>query len=195
MAELNEFFGDSEREIWDIDLLALALGIAAGLLLGQLPLPLPGGTLSLGIAGGPLLTGLLLGYVGRTGNLIWAVPHEASAALRELGLLLFLAAVGVNAGSQLRGIALIEGLKLCAAGAVVTLLTSTVALWFFSRAGRAGVIQSLGACSGTQTQPATLAAAHELAGHSEETYVAYAIVYPVAMFAKILLAQLLTRLG
>lgn len=195
MPELNEFFGDSEREIWDIDLLALALGIALGLLLGQLPLPLPGGALSLGLAGGPLLSGLLLGYVGRTGNVIWSVPHEASAALRELGLLLFLAAVGVGAGGQLRGVALTEGLTLFAAGAVITLLTSTVALWFFLRPGRAGVIQSLGACSGTQTQPANLAAAHEISGHSEETYVAYAIVYPVAMFAKIILAQLLAWLG
>ena len=157
--------------------------------------PLPGEALSRCIAGGPLLTGLLLGYVGRTGNLIWAVSHEASAALRELGLLLFLASVGVSAGGQLRGIALAEGLTLFAVGAVVTVLTSTVALWFFSSVGRAGVIQSLGACSGTQTQPATLAAAHEISGHSEEAYVSYAIVYPVAMFGKIVIAQLLTWLG
>jgi putative transport protein len=160
-------------------------------LLSKVPLPLPGGSLTLGIAGGPLLVGLVLGYVGRSGRLVWSIPQEASTTLRELGLLIFLAAVGVSAGGALRTVALVQGLKLFAAGALVTLATSSVALWSFSRWGRADAIQSLGACSGTQTQPATLAVAHEISGHSEQTYVAYAIVYPMAMVAKILLAQLL----
>jgi len=191
LGELSEFFGDSERELSEIDMLALSLGVAGGLLVAQLPLPVPGGVLTLGIAGGPLLVGLLLGYLGRTGALVWSIPHEASSTLRELGLLVFLAGVGVGTGGQLRTVALAEGLELFAVGALVTLLTSAVALWLLARLGRAGVIQSLGACSGTQTQPATLAVAHEISGHSEETYVAYAIVYPVAMLGKILLAQLL----
>jgi putative transport protein len=191
MPQLNEFFGDSERELSEIDMLALALGLTLGLLLSKLPLPLPGGSLTLGIAGGPLLVGLVLGYVGRSGRLVWSIPQEASTTLRELGLLIFLAAVGVSAGGALRTVALVQGVKLFAAGALVTLATSSVALWSFSRWGRADAIQSLGACSGTQTQPATLAVAHEISGHSEQTYVAYAIVYPMAMVAKILLAQLL----
>lgn len=190
--ELSEFFGDSERELSQIDLIALGSGLAAGLLLGLLPLPIPGGALTLGIAGGPLLVGLALGQLGRFGRLVWSLPQEASATLRELGLVIFLAGVGVSAGTQLRAVQLADGLRLFGAGVAITLVTSGVALWLFLRWARADVIQSLGACSGTQTQPATLAVAHELSGQSEQTYVAYAIVYPVAMIAKILLAQLLT---
>lgn len=192
MPQLNEFFGDSERELSEIDTLALALGLTLGLLLSKLPLPLPSGSLTLGVAGGPLLVGLVLGYLGRSGRLVWSIPQEASSTLRELGLLIFLAAVGVSAGGALRSVALLQGLMLFGVGAIVTLATSSVALWSFSRWGRADAIQTLGACTGTQTQPATLAVAHEISGHSEQTYVAYAIVYPMAMVAKILLAQMLT---
>ena len=195
LPELSEFFGDSYKELAHIDLIALSLGITAGLLLAQVPIPMPGGALTLGIAGGPLVVGLALGQLRSYGPFVWTIPDEASITVRELGLVIFLAAVGVGAGTQLRTVALAEGLELFAAGAVITLVTTTVALLCFSKLAKADVITTLGAATGTQTQPATLAVAHELSGQSEQTYVAYAIVYPVAMIAKILLAQILTRLG
>lgn len=195
LPELSDFFGDSYKEIAHIDLIALSLGITAGLLVAQVPIPMPGGALSLGIAGGPLLVGLALGQLGSFGPFVWTIPDEASITMRELGLVCFLAAVGVGAGSQLRTVALAEGFQLFAAGAVITFATVTVALLLFSKLAKADVITALGAATGTQTQPAALAVAHELSGQSEQTYVAYAIVYPVAMIGKILIAQLLTRLG
>lgn len=191
LPELARFLGDSELELAELDYVALAVGISAGLVLAQIPLPLFGSDLSLGSAGGPLIAALLLGRLGRTGSFVWAMPHEANLNLRELGLLLFLSGVGVSAGSQLAGVMNVEGAITVGVGALVTIVTTSVALVLSTRWLQAGVIPTLGAASGLQTQPATLAAAFELSQRSEQTYVAYAVVYPLAMIGKILLAQLI----
>jgi putative transport protein len=195
LQEIGAFLGDSERELAEIDYVALALGLCMGLLLARLPLPVLGARLTLGSAGGPLLAALLLGRLGRTGSLVWAMPFEANHTLRELGLLLFLAGVGVSAGGQLGGLLNQRGILIFALGAAVTLVTSGIGLAAMHRWARASVISSLGAASGLQTQPATLAAAFEISRGSEETYVAYALVYPMAMIGKILMAQLIVLLS
>lgn len=195
VAEVSKFFGDSERALADIDFTSFALGLSLGLVLARIPIPIPGGELKLGIAGGPLLVALVLGRLGRSGRFLWSITYEANTALRGLGLLLFLAGVGVSAGAQFTSVLGGLGLSMFALGAVVTLVTTILGMVVLRRYARAGVISTLGACSGMQTQPATLAAAHELSGRSEDTYVAYAMVYPVAMIGKILLAQLLVVLG
>ena len=189
LPEIGALFGDSERELAEIDYLALALGLCAGLVLARLPLPFSDARVSLGTAGGPLLVALILGRLGRSRSLVWSMPYEANHTLRELGLLLFLAAVGVGAGGQLSAVLNQKGLFLVGLGMLVTLITTGLALSLMQRWARASVIWSLGGSSGLQTQPATLAAAFELSEHADETYVAYALVYPVAMIGKILLAQ------
>jgi len=88
-----------------------------------------------------------------------------------------------------------QGLLMLGLGVTVTLVTSAVALALAYLWAKATVISSLGAASGMQTQPATLVAAFELSGRSEQTYVAYALVYPVAMIGKILLAQVAALLA
>jgi putative transport protein len=194
LSELGRFFGDSERALADVDFVALTLGLSAGLLLAQLPL-VPGGALKLGIAGGPLVVSLLLGRLGRTSGMLWSLPYETNRVLRQFGLLVFLAGVGISSGSQLRSVLGHSGLELFILGALVTLVTNALALLVLRLAGRANATESLGGCSGVQTQPATLAAAYELAGNSEDVYIAYAVVYPVAMISKIVLAQLLALLA
>ncbi|HSW31259.1 MAG TPA: TrkA C-terminal domain-containing protein [Longimicrobiales bacterium] len=189
--ELAAFFGDSEKALAELDFVALAAGIMAGLLLANVPLPAPSGQMKLGIAGGPLLVALVLGRLGRTGPFVWSVPYESSATLRELGLLLFLSGVGVGAGAALGEMDGSSGLAMLGLGVVVTLVTSATVLTLGPLLGRSTFIGSLGAASGTQTQPATLAAAYEISGRSDEVYVAYALVYPVAMIGKILIAQLI----
>lgn len=194
MKAIATYFGDSERELATVDFVALALGIALGLLVAKIPFPLFGTTLSLGIAGGPLLVALLLGYVGRAGPLTFSIPYETNAALRELGILLFLAGVGVTAGGSLTNVALGEALVVFGVGALVTLSAVLVSLLGLRTFAKADDIAAIGATSGLQTQPANLAAAYELVGRREEIYVAYAITYPVAMIGKILIAQLLAAL-
>ncbi len=191
LPDLAAFFGDSEKALAEIDFVALALGIVAGLLLARVPLPAPSGQLTLGIAGGPLLVALVLGRLGRTGPLVYALPYEVRVAVRELGLLLFLSAVGVGSGAALGGLNGSSGLGMLGLGAIVTVVTSLLTLVLAPRFTGATVVASMGMTSGMQTQPATLAAAHELSGRSDEVYVAYALVYPIAMIGKILLAQLI----
>lgn len=195
LRELSAFLGDSERELAEVDYVAFGLGLCAGLLLARLPLPLFGNQFTLGNAGGPLVVALVLGRLARSRSLVWAMPHEANHTLRELGLLLFLAGVGVTAGGRLDGVLNRQGWLMLALGGAVTLVTTAVALPLLRGWARASVISSLGSASGLQTQPATLAAAFELSKCSDETYVAYALVYPVAMIAKILLAQVIVLLG
>lgn len=191
---LSAFFGDSEKSLAEVDFVSLALGVVAGLLLARVPLPLPTGALTLGLAGGPLVVALVLGRLGRTGPLVWTVPYEPAAALRDFGLLLFLAGVGVSAGASLRVLPGLAGLAMVAVGAIVTLVVSSAVLLLAGPFARTSLTGALGTCCGMQTQPATLAAAYELSGRSDETYVAYAVVYPVAMIGKILIAQLLLLL-
>ncbi len=101
LPEIRSYFGDSFTSLSEVDFLALGLGVTAGLLLGLIPIPLPGGlTLRLGFAGGPLIAGILLGKLNRTGPVIWTLPFSASLTLRQFGLLLFAAAIGTQAGHE-----------------------------------------------------------------------------------------------
>jgi putative transport protein len=195
LGEVSRFFGDSERALAQVDFFALAVGLTMGLLLARVPIPIPGGELKLGTAGGPLLVALVLGRLGRSGSLLWSIPYEASSALRDLGLLLFLAGVGVGAGNALGNVVGTTGMRVFALGVVVTIATTSAALFLLRRFGRTDAVEALGATSGMQTQPATLAFAYELSGRSESIYVAYAVVYPIAMIGKIVLAQTLALFG
>ncbi|RKX24351.1 MAG: transporter [Candidatus Zixiibacteriota bacterium] len=193
--EVTAFFGDSERGISELDYTALTLGISAGVLLGMIPIPIPGGTsVSLGFAGGPLVAGLILGKLGRTGPLVWALPSESNNALRHIGLLFFLAAVGVMAGGRFFEAFAGDGGQLFILGLITTTVTTGLALLLLRLWGKGTVVECIGATSGMQTQPATLARAYEMS-KSEDTYVSYATTYPIAMVGKILIAQLLVILG
>ena len=99
MGALAAFFGDSQRALAEVDVLAFGAGIALGLLVGLAPVPLPGGlTFRLGLAGGPLVVALVLGALGRTGGIVWTLPYGANLTLRQFGLVLFLAGVGTRSG-------------------------------------------------------------------------------------------------
>ncbi len=194
-AEVAEFFGDSERSISDIDYTALTLGISFGVLLGMFPIPIPGGSsVSLGFAGGPLVAGLMLGKAGRTGPLVWSLPMESNHALRHIGLLFFLAAVGVMAGGRFFHALSTSGWQLFTLGLLTTTITTGLTLLLLRHFGKATVVEAIGATSGMQTQPATLARAYEMS-QSDDTFVAYATTYPVAMVGKILIAQLIVIIG
>ena len=96
---VSSFFGDSYRAVSEIDILSFGVGLALGLLVGLIPIPLPGGTtLRLGFAGGPLIVALILGYVERTGPIVWTLPYNANLTLRQFGLVLFLAGIGTRSG-------------------------------------------------------------------------------------------------
>jgi putative transport protein len=192
MAEISRFFGDSYRALGEIDAVSFGLGVALGLLLGLVSVPLPGGaTFRLGPAGGPLVVGLVLGSLGRTGPLVWQLPYSAGLTLRQLGLAVFLAAVGVGAGTPFaRTLRQSTGPQLLATGAFVTVATAALGLWTARKMLRAPAGLAMGMVSGVHTQPAALAFANESV-RDDSPNLGYAGVSPVATVAKILLAQLL----
>src|SRR5690606_29442850 len=86
MPEVAKFFGDSYQALSEIDVITFGLGVALGLLVGAVPIPLPyGSSFELGLAGGPLIVGLVLGRLGRTGRLVWTLPYSANLTMRQLG--------------------------------------------------------------------------------------------------------------
>lgn len=195
LAAVSGFLGDSHRALAEIDVIGFSLGIVLGLVLGQLPIPLPGGgTFTLGFAGGPLVAGLVLGRVGRTGRMVWTLPYAASLTLRQVGLVLFLAGVGTRSGWAFAE-ALREGhvLPVVLLGMLVTVTVALFVSLVAHKLLRIPAALVVGMIAGIQTQPADLAFAIERT-RNEVPSAGYAAVYPVATVVKIVLAQLMLRL-
>lgn len=190
---LAKFFGDSIKGTAETDFASVALGMVLGTLVGLLPIPLPGGSsLRLGLAGGTLLVALVLGQRERTGRITWIIPVSANLTLRQVGLLLFLAGVGTRAGYSFVRTLRSDGWQMVAAGAVLTFVVTLAALIAGYKLLKMPFDSVMGLVSGLQTQPACLAYASGQA-KSDRPELAYAAVYPVAMIAKIVVAQLLVR--
>lgn len=196
MPAISAFFGDSYRALRELDVLSFSVGVALGLALGAVEVPLPGGgSFSLGFAGGPLLAGLALGAIGRSGPIVWQLPHSANLTLRQFGIVVFLAGVGVNSGQAFADtIVSREALEILAtaaavagAGALVTVAAGIVLL-------RLPIATLAGVVAGMQTQPAVLASAAERERSDTELNVGYVTVVPLAMMTKIVLAPVLLRL-
>jgi len=196
MSEVAAFFGDSLRALGEVDALTFSLGMALGLLLGSISIAIPGGNhFALGIAGGPLVAGLVLGAIHRTGPLVWQMPYTANLTLRQLGTVLFLAGIGTVAGSTVsQTIADPSSLKVIAAGAFVTLTPLVVVILAGKRLLKLSPTFLAGVVAGTHTQPAVLAHASETTDDDPDVSIGYATVYPLAIFTKIIIAQVLIAL-
>ena len=192
MDAVSRFFGDSYRALSEIDILTFSLGVAAGLMLGLIPIPLPGGVeIELGLAGGPLIVALILGTINRTGPFIWGLPYSANLTIRQMGLILFLAGVGTRSGRAfVETLVSREGVILMLSGAAITITVAAMLLWIGYRLLRIPFGLLIGILAGFQTQPAVLGFALEET-KDELPNIGYATVYPVATIGKIILAQVL----
>lgn len=195
MPEVTSFFGDSYRAVSEIDILSFSLGLALGLLLGIVPIPLPGGvTLKLGFAGGPLIVALILGTLERTGNIVWSLPYSANMTLRQTGLVLLLAGIGTRAGyGFVSTFANGQGMAIFAAGAIITFVVALVTLWLGHRILKIPMNILVGMVGGIHTQPAVLGYALEQT-RNDLPNIGYASVYPMATIGKIILVQVLLML-
>lgn len=192
MSALAKFFGDSYRAISEIDILSFSLGLALGLIVGMIPIPLPGGiTFKLGSAGGPLIVALILGTLERTGPLVWTLPYSANLTLRQFGLILFLAGIGTRAGyAFVTMLSHSGGLALFVAGALITLTIAFATLAIGYRLLKIPMGLLVGILAGLQTSPAILGFATEQT-ENDLPNLGYTTVYPVATIAKILIAQMI----
>ncbi len=183
--------GDPLKDYSEADFLSFSLGLILGVLLGQVAIPLPGGqTVSLGFAGGPLVVALILGRLGRTGRIVWSMPLNANLTMRQLGLLFFLAGIGVRAGGSFVHTFEDQGVRLLVVGGLATILSAGLSVWLAHRVFHYDMISAYGVVAGVHTQPAALAFANAHTG-AETPALSYAAVYPVALIVKIVLAQIL----
>ena len=129
MPGLRRHFGDSIKSTTEVSYMSVGLGMSLGVLLGLVPVPVPGiGTFSLGLAGGPLVVALILGKLGRTGPFTWHIPLPANLTLRTFGLTLFLAAVGLGSGAPFVETLAVSGLQFLAIASAIVLGAMIVGL-------------------------------------------------------------------
>ncbi len=193
LKEISRFLGDSERGLTDINPVGLGLGLALGVMVGEAKIPIPGGGhFSLGAAAGVLIVGIIMGKIGRIGPVITALPHSANAVLGEIGLLMFLAQAGTNAGGQI-AYAFSGGdwWKILLLGMMMTTILALGMYFFMRRIFKIGGTKLSGMLGGMQTQPAVLAFANDRTGADPRVALGYALVYPVAMIGKILVAHVI----
>ena len=155
---VSRFFGDSIRGTAETDFGSVAIGMVLGVMVGMMPIPLPGGTtVTLGLAGGPLLVALVLGKLERSGRITWVIPAPAGLTLRQIGLLLFLAGVGVKAGYSFADTMRSDGAQMLAAGALITFGVTLATIFVGHKVLKIPFDALMGLVSGVQTQPACLA--------------------------------------
>lgn len=191
LTNLTRILGNDLKATYEIGLLPILVGLLIAFAIGGLTVPLPiVGPFHLGITGGALLAGLILGALYSTGPLIWDVPAAGSRLIRDLGLALFMAAVGTAAGGSLLATLREQGLLLVGAGMIVTIMPLAIGTIVGLRFFKIRFLRLLGTLVGSMTSASGLAAANAISATSYAA-AAYATVYPVAMIAKIVAIKLL----
>ncbi|EPG5712580.1 putative transporter [Klebsiella aerogenes] len=195
-AVANEL-GNAQQKLQQVQMLPVFIGIGLGVLLGSIPLFIPGfpAALKLGLAGGPLIMALILGRIGSIGKLYWFMPPSANLALRELGIVLFLAVVGLKSGGDfvdtlLHG----EGLSWIAYGIFITAIPLLTVGILARMLAKMNYLTLCGMLAGSMTDPPALAFANNLHATSGAAALSYATVYPLVMFLRIITPQLLAGL-
>ncbi|ELB3036102.1 TPA: putative transporter [Escherichia coli] len=189
--------GNAQQKLQQVQMLPVFIGIGLGVLLGSIPVFVPGfpAALKLGLAGGPLIMALILGRIGSIGKLYWFMPPSANLALRELGIVLFLSVVGLKSGGDfvdtlVNG----EGLSWIGYGALITAVPLITVGILARMLAKMNYLTMCGMLAGSMTDPPALAFANNLHPTSGAAALSYATVYPLVMFLRIITPQLLAVL-
>ena len=189
--------GNVQQKLQQVQMLPVFIGIGLGVLLGSIPFYLPGfpAALKLGLAGGPLVVALILSRIGSIGKLYWFMPPSANLALREIGIVLFLAVVGFKSGAGfidtlING----DGPAWMMYGVAITLIPLLVVGVLARHYGKVNYLTLCGLLAGSMTDPPALAFANGMHPTSGASALSYATVYPLVMFLRIISPQLLAIL-
>jgi putative transport protein len=194
-AEVRAAFGDTVKATAEFSYVSLGLGMVMGVLLGLIPIPVPGvGTVTLGIGGGPLIVALILGKVRRSGPLLWVMPLPANIVLRNFGLAMFLAAVGVNAGQPFVRTIAESGLTMLFIGAAVLLSTVLIVLLVGYYIMKIPYDDLVGVASGATGNPAILVYSTRMAP-TERPDIGYAMIFPSMTIVKVIAVQIVGLLA
>lgn len=197
LAKARSAIGDSRSALQHPDIVVVFLGIALGVVLGSVPLAVPGipVPVKLGLAGGPLIVAILLSRMLRIGKVVTTLPLSANNALKELGITLFLAAVGLKSGeSFVSTLSHGQGLEWMAWAAMITVLPLALGMLLARLAFKLPFPSLLGTMAGSMTDPPALAFSNTIAS-AQATGIAYAAVYPLTMLLRIVAAQILVLAG
>lgn len=193
MAKVGQALGNCVRTLNETNFIPIFIGIALGVLVGTLPIAIPNMPVPvrLGIAGGPLILAILLSRVGRIGPLLWYMPANANMAFRELGIVLFLACVGLKAGEKFFATVFTnEGLHWLLGGFAITVIPILVIGLIARLVYKLNFTVISGLLAGSMTDPPALAFANAVS-RSDSPSVAYATVYPLTMLLRIVSVQIL----
>jgi putative transport protein len=192
IANVEQLLGNSLKRLREPNLVAIFIGIALGVLLGSIPFMIPGipQPVKLGLAGGPLIVSILLSKFGPKFKLVTYTTMSANLMLREIGIAIFLACVGLSAGEGFVETIVNGGYKWIGYGVIITM----VPLFIVGIIGRKGFklnyFTLMGLISGSMTDPPALSYSNAVAGNDVPA-VSYATVYPLVMFLRVITAQLM----
>lgn len=189
--------GNAQQKLQQVQMLPVFIGVGLGVLLGSIPLFIPGfpAALRLGLAGGPLVVALILGRIGSIGKLYWFMPPSANLALRELGIVLFLSVVGLKSGGDfINTLVNGDGLAWIGYGAMITAIPLLTVGILARMLAKMNYLTLCGMLAGSMTDPPALAFANGLHPTSGAAALSYATVYPLAMFLRIMSPQILAVL-
>lgn len=181
--------GNAQQKLQQVQMLPVFIGIGLGVLLGSIPVFVPGfpAALKLGLAGGPLIMALILGRIGSIGKLYWFMPPSANLALRELGIVLFLSVVGLKSGGDfVNTLVNGEGLSWIGYGALITAVPLITVGILARILAKMNYLTMCGMLAGSMTDPPALAFANNLHPTSGAAALSYATVYPLVMFLRII---------
>ncbi|WP_165021847.1 putative transporter [Dysgonomonas sp. ZJ279] len=188
-----KILGDEVKRLKEPNLIAIFIGIAFGLLLGALPFPFPGMNfpIKLGIAGGPIIVGILMGAFGPRFHLTTYTTQSANLMMRQLGLVVYLACLGIDAGGHFFETVLQpEGLLWVGLGFGLTVIPVIIVGVLAMKVLHINYAKSVGMLCGSMANPIALSYVDSTV-EGDEPSVAYATVYPVSMFIRIISTQLL----
>lgn len=188
--EIRRHFGDTVKAAAEFSYVSLGLGMVLGVLLGLIPIPIPGvGNVTLGIAGGPLIVALIVGKMRRTGPLLWTMPLPANIVLRNFGLAMFLAAVGINAGQPFVRTVAESGFTMLFIGVAVLLTTVIIVLLVGHYLMKIPYDDLVGVASGATGNPAILVYSTRMAP-TERPDIGYAMIFPSMTIVKVIAVQI-----
>ncbi len=190
---LGDRLGNSMKRLNEPNLFTMFIGIFIGIIVGSIPFFLPGMSvpMKLGLAGGPLVVAILISAFGTKIHLVTYTNSSANLLLREIGICLFLASVGIAAGKDFAATVFnVRGAMWVGYGLIITLIpllvVGIIARWKY----KMNYLAIIGMLSGNYTDPPALAYANKVA-NNDAPAVAYSTVYPLTMFMRVIVAQLL----